>query len=143
MSLKLRKDDHIFLIGSKETQILGSKLPFCKLQIASTSVYNSMQLNENVENETDSSENDEISNTKTSVAQEQTQLSPLKKKRRGKINCITQKLCGALDWCKLSVRDSVYVLQAILEALGFDNDDYIIQLLYIEHEKCNVVNVLE
>lgn len=32
----------------------------------------------------------------------------------------------ALDRCKLSIRDSVYVLQATLEALGFDNDDYII-----------------
>lgn len=31
-----------------------------------------------------------------------------------------------MDRCKLSVRDSVYVLQATLEALGFDNDDYII-----------------
>lgn len=30
MSLKLRKDEHIFLIGSKETQILGSKLPSLK-----------------------------------------------------------------------------------------------------------------
>lgn len=37
-----------------------------------------MQLNENVKNETDSSENDEISDTKTSVAQEETQVSPLK-----------------------------------------------------------------
>lgn len=52
------------------------------MQIASTSVFNSMQLNENVENETDSSENDEISDTKTCVAQEETQLSPLKKKAR-------------------------------------------------------------
>lgn len=97
-----------------------------QVQIASTSMFNSMQLNENVENETDSSDNEEISDTNTSVAQEETQLSPLKKKRRGKINFITHKLAGALDRCKLSVRDSVYVLQATLEALGFDNDDYII-----------------
>lgn len=55
-----------------------------QVQIASTSVFNSMQLNENVENETDSSENDEISDTKTSVAQEETQLSPLKKKSKEK-----------------------------------------------------------
>jgi hypothetical protein len=47
-----------------------------KLQIASTSIFNSMQLNENVKNKTDSSENDEIFDTKTSVAQVQTQLSP-------------------------------------------------------------------
>lgn len=55
-----------------------------QVQFASTSVFNSMQLNENVESETDSSENDEISETKTSVAQEQTQLSPLKKKSEEK-----------------------------------------------------------
>jgi len=30
MSLKLQKDKHIFLIGSKETQILGSKFPSLK-----------------------------------------------------------------------------------------------------------------
>lgn len=30
MSLKLRKDEHIFLIGFKKTQILGSKLPSLK-----------------------------------------------------------------------------------------------------------------
>lgn len=51
-----------------------------QIEIACTSVFNSMQLNENVENETDSSDNDEISDTKTSIAQEETQLSPLKKK---------------------------------------------------------------
>lgn len=106
-----------------------------QVQIASTSVFNFMQLNENVENETASSENDEISDTKTSVAQEETQLSPLKKKRRGKINFITQKLAGALDRCKLSIHDSVYVLQALLEALGFDNDDYIINSISIHRAR--------
>ncbi|CAI6353788.1 unnamed protein product [Macrosiphum euphorbiae] len=46
--------------------------------------------------------------------------------RRQKIHFITQKLAGTLDRCKLSIHDSVYVLQATLEALGFDNDGYII-----------------
>lgn len=61
-------------------------------------------------------------------------MSPLKKKRRGKINCITQKLAGALDRYKC-VRDSVFVLQAILEALGFNNDDYIINQISIHRAR--------
>jgi len=51
---------------------------------------------------------------------------PEKKKCRGKINFITPKLAGALDRCQLSIRDAVYVLQATLEALNFNVEEYVI-----------------
>lgn len=52
---------------------------------------------------------------------------PLEKKKcRGKINFITPKLAGALDSCQLSIRDAVYVLQATLEALNFNVEEYVI-----------------
>lgn len=44
--------------------------------------------------------------------------------KRGRKDFITSKLVAALDRCQLSIRDSVYILQATIEALGLKCDDY-------------------
>lgn len=44
--------------------------------------------------------------------------------KRGRKDFITQKLVGTLDRCQLSIRDSVYILQATVEALGLNIDEY-------------------
>lgn len=47
-------------------------------------------------------------------------------RKRGHKNFITPKLVAALDRCQLSVRDSVYILQATAEALGLDVNELVI-----------------
>jgi len=44
--------------------------------------------------------------------------------KRGRKNLITPKLVAALDRCQLSIRDSVYILNAVVEALGLSSDDF-------------------
>lgn len=44
--------------------------------------------------------------------------------KRGRKNCITSKLVAALDRCELSIRDSFYILQAVVEALDLSCDDF-------------------
>lgn len=44
--------------------------------------------------------------------------------KRGRKDFISPKLVAALDRCQLSTRDSVYVLQATIEALDLNIDDY-------------------
>ncbi|KAL4714691.1 hypothetical protein ACJJTC_012608 [Scirpophaga incertulas] len=44
--------------------------------------------------------------------------------QRGRKNFVTPKLVATLDRCQLSTRDSVYVLQAAIEALGLNSADY-------------------
>lgn len=44
--------------------------------------------------------------------------------KRGRKNFITPKLVAALDRCQLSIRDSVYILQAVVEALDLSCDDF-------------------
>lgn len=44
--------------------------------------------------------------------------------RRGTKCVITPKLVAALDRCQLSIRDSVYIIQATVEALGHNIDDF-------------------
>ncbi|KAL1498419.1 hypothetical protein ABEB36_009225 [Hypothenemus hampei] len=44
--------------------------------------------------------------------------------KRGRKSLITPKLAAALDRCQLSIRDSVFILQAIIEALGLNINDY-------------------
>lgn len=39
-------------------------------------------------------------------------------------NVITPKLVAALDRCQLSVRDSVFVIEATIEALGYNTDEF-------------------
>jgi adenylate/nucleoside-diphosphate kinase len=46
--------------------------------------------------------------------------------KRGRTNFISPKLVAALDRCKLSVRDSVYIIQATAEALGNNTDNLVI-----------------
>ena len=45
---------------------------------------------------------------------------------RGRKYFITPKLASALDRCQLSIRDSVFILQARIEALGYYIDDFLI-----------------
>lgn len=44
--------------------------------------------------------------------------------KRGTKTLITPKLVAALDRCQLSIRDSVYILHAVVEALGLSSDDF-------------------
>lgn len=44
--------------------------------------------------------------------------------KRGRKDFITPKLVAALDRCQLSIRDSVYILQAVVEALDLSSDDF-------------------
>jgi len=44
--------------------------------------------------------------------------------KRGRKNLVTPKLVAALDRCQLSIRDSVYILNAVVEALGLSSDDF-------------------
>lgn len=44
--------------------------------------------------------------------------------KRGRKNLITPKLVAALDRCQLSIRDSVYILHAVVEALGLSSGDF-------------------
>jgi adenylate/nucleoside-diphosphate kinase len=50
----------------------------------------------------------------------------IRKKKRGRTNFISPKLVAALDRCKLSVRDLVYIIQATAEALGNNIDSLVI-----------------
>lgn len=47
-------------------------------------------------------------------------------KKRVMTDFITTKLVAVLDRCQLSIRDSVYILQAAVEALSLNFDDYTI-----------------
>ncbi|GBP09739.1 hypothetical protein EVAR_81031_1 [Eumeta japonica] len=47
-----------------------------------------------------------------------------KASKRGRKNLVTPKLVAALDRCQLSIRDSVYILHAVVEALGLNSDDF-------------------
>lgn len=44
--------------------------------------------------------------------------------KRGRKDFISPKLVAALDRCQLSIRDSVYILQAAVEALGLSCDEF-------------------
>lgn len=46
--------------------------------------------------------------------------------KRGSKNFITPKLVASLDRCQLSVRDSVYILHAVIEALGLNTAEFVI-----------------
>nr|CAH7758519.1 unnamed protein product [Callosobruchus chinensis] len=48
---------------------------------------------------------------------------------------ITPKLVAALDRCQLSIRNSVYILEATLEALGLNVDEYPIREYVLKREK--------
>jgi hypothetical protein len=44
--------------------------------------------------------------------------------KRGRKDFVTPKLVAALDRCQLSIRDSVYILQAAIEALDLNIDEF-------------------
>jgi hypothetical protein len=46
--------------------------------------------------------------------------------KRGRKDFVTPKLVAALDRCQLSIRDSVYILQAAIEAFNLDIDEFTI-----------------
>lgn len=83
------------------------------LAVASTSSIDSLECLEN-------SDEEQISNFELS-----TQIPcPENSSKRGTKSFITPKLVAALDRCQLSIRDSVYILHAVVEALGLNSDDF-------------------
>ena len=44
--------------------------------------------------------------------------------KRGRKDFVSPKFVAALDRCQLSIRDSVYIIQATVEALGFSTDEH-------------------
>ena len=45
-------------------------------------------------------------------------------RKRGRKDFVSPKLVAALDRCQLSIRDSVYIIRATVEALGFSTDEH-------------------
>ena len=45
-------------------------------------------------------------------------------RKRGRKDFVSPKLAAALDRCRLSIIDSVYIIQATVEALGFSTDEH-------------------
>ena len=45
-------------------------------------------------------------------------------RKKGRKDFVSPKLVAALDRCQLSIRDSVYIIQAKVEALGFSTDEH-------------------
>ena len=45
-------------------------------------------------------------------------------RKRERKDFFSPKLVAALDRCQLSIRDSVYIIQATVEALGFSTDEH-------------------
>lgn len=83
------------------------------LAVASTSSIDNLECLEN-------SDEEQISNSELS-----TQIPyPEKSFKRGTKSLITPKLVAALDRCQLSIRDSVYILHAVVEALALNSDDF-------------------
>lgn len=86
---------------------------------------NSLVSNEPVEDDLFSISNENIDsqdNQQTTI--ENTQPETRAILRKTKNNFITSKLVAALDRCQLSIRDSVFILQATIEALGYNTDEY-------------------
>lgn len=81
--------------------------------------------NFNIDDEFDDSSS---SSDVTTSYQQMTTLTESEKSgntaKRGRKNFVTPKLVATLDRCQLSIRDSVFILQAALEALGHDIDDF-------------------
>ena len=45
-------------------------------------------------------------------------------RKRSRKDFVSPKLVAALDRCQLSIRDSVYIIQATVEVLGFSTDEH-------------------
>lgn len=86
------------------------------LAIASTSTSNNLECSED-------SDEEQILNSELSLPDVP---CPEKSSKRGRKNIITPKLVAVLDRCQLSIRDSVYILHAVVEALGLCSDDFTI-----------------
>lgn len=85
---------------------------------------------------TDSSESDvECSRTRPELPEFTEPPSP--KKRRGKRTLITPKLVCVMDSRKVSDRAAVHIFIAVVEALGENVDDFIINRTSIQRFKCN------
>ncbi|KAK2714101.1 hypothetical protein QYM36_008633 [Artemia franciscana] len=84
------------------------------LAVASTSTTNNIESLED-------SDNEQILNSELILL-----TAPCHKQssKRGRKNLITPKLVAALDHCQLSIRDSVYILNAVVEALGLNGNDF-------------------
>ena len=49
-----------------------------------------------------------------------------KSRKRGRKDFVSPKLVAALDRCQLSIRDSVYIIQATVEEIDFSTDEHTI-----------------
>lgn len=58
--------------------------------------------------------------------------APDKSTKRGTIKFINEKLICALDRCKISDRNAVYIIYAVAEALGHDPDELILNRTSIQ-----------
>lgn len=58
--------------------------------------------------------------------------------KRGRKDFVTPKLVSSLDRCQLSIRDSVYILQATVEALGLNFEDFPINKSSIQRVRTRI-----
>jgi hypothetical protein len=70
-----------------------------------------------------------------------TNTTARKKKKRNRINFISPKLVTALDQCKLSVRESNYIIQAIYEGLDHNVNSLVVNKSFM-HRFCVKINLL-
>lgn len=88
--------------------------------------------------ESKSCQNKLSEDTTSEVVTSDTETLPIQpKKRRGRENIITPKLAAVLDRCKLSVRDSVFVIEATAEALGYNIETVNINKSSINRQRLN------
>lgn len=62
--------------------------------------------------------------------------------KRGRKDFITCKLVATLDRCQLSIRDSVYIIQAVLETLDLSCDNYVINKSSIQRRRTEIRRVI-
>lgn len=107
-------------------RILGEENRLRKLTIPSSSTGSTgCLLYQQLGNETDTSSNSAESHGEhlpTTTETKTVQSESLKK--RGRKEFLTAKLVSVLDRCQLSIRDSVYILQATVEAIGLNFEDF-------------------
>ncbi|CAH0560540.1 unnamed protein product [Brassicogethes aeneus] len=58
--------------------------------------------------------------------------------KRGRQNIFTSKLVTTLDRCQLSIRNSVYIVQAVMEALGLTIDEFAINKSSIQRIRTQI-----
>lgn len=103
----------------REREISEEKKRLKQMASLATSTTSSLELFD--QEESDSSSTSDENNSDFILASSK---SPEAATKRGRKDIITPKLVAALDRCQLSVRDSVYILEATVEALGLSADNF-------------------